>query len=45
MCVCVCVCVLLCVCLCVQGAKKSGKAPDGKSYKDTAESEEMKSLF
>jgi len=31
--------------ICVQGANKGGKTPDGQSYKDVAESDEMKSLF
>ena len=28
-----------------QGAKKSGKAPDGRSYLDCAESDEIKALL
>ena len=40
-----CVFILCLICLFLQGAQKDGSAPDGTSYVDAAEKDEIKQLL
>ena len=44
-CLYVCMCVRVYACVCVKGASKSEKAPNGSTYLECADSEEIKKLL